>query len=692
MKKSSSSIARPVIAQSSPFTEIPFSESSKNPDKILLIIRMIVAFELSLASLSIFRATNLADWHLYTVGIIFIFCSILVLVSSRFFKRGQNVTGLFILMCATHISLLAPSILFSGKALFLSLAIVLLTLIEVSGSQVATHRTGFIIGGLSTGYIASILDVIPFNAINLQKFDLPNLRFAAISLLVILIMMFIFLILKRIINLDLRIKLVTSVIFFTMAPLVALVAIDSQFPSVIISSVGFLSALGAVLMTDLITKPIDELISTVHKITIGDLEARATVNTRDEIQILAQSINHMAGQLHSFINGLEDNVQERTLELTQQTHQMGYRVAQLQTLSEVARSITSVTDLEQLLFSVTRITSERFNFYHVGIFLVDENSEYADLRAANSEGGKRMLARQHRLRIGQTGIVGYVAASGEPRIATDVGSDAVYFHNPDLPDTRSEMALPLKSGGKCIGVIDVQSTSENAFTEDDIRLFSALADQVSIAIDNNRLYMEIRQALLEAENVHRKYLHQEWNRELRKHKTPVYEYSVKGITPLSMNDSPEVSAVLETGVICKLPNIPQNGSGVMVMAALAVPVKLRGEIIGVIDIQEVETNHAWTQDEINMVKQVADQVGIALENARLFEQTAHRAERERKVNEITGKIRSTMDTEVMLKTAVAELQLALKAKQAQIMLKPKLLSEISTKAENANGSPEMSVR
>jgi GAF domain-containing protein/HAMP domain-containing protein len=673
MKKLDSSFNKPENEQSLKITYTPLFEGRESPNKIAPFLFLIIVFELGLAALSIWQATKLAEWRFYGLGAIFISCGLIALVSIRFFMIGRNVTGLLILMCATHLSLLAPSILVSGKGLYLSLAIVLLTLIEVSASQITTHKTRFIIGGLCTGYIANVLNEIQFNAINLTRIDLPYLRISAILLLVLLFIVFFYLILKKVINLDLQIKLLSSVIFMTMAPLVIIVAIDSQFPSLIISSVGFLSALGSVFLTDYITKPIDELISTVQKITIGNLEARASVNTRDEIQILAQAINHMAGQLHSLINGLEQSVQERTLELSQQAHQMGYRATQLQTLSEVARSITSVTDLEQLLFSVTRLTSDRFNFYHVGIFLCDENSEYAVLRAANSEGGKRMLARQHRLKIGQTGIVGHVAGSGEPRIATDVGNDAAFFNNPDLPETRSEMALPLKSGGSVIGVIDVQSTFENAFSEDDVRLFSALADQVSIAIDNNRLYMQIRQALSEAENIHRKYLHREWNRELRRHSTPVYEYTVKGIGSTTVDFSPEVIAALKTGEIQKLPELDLSGSGIQ--SALAVPVKLRGEIIGVIDLQETETSHDWTPDEINMVRAVADQVGIALENARLFEQTIHRAERESKVNEITSKIRSTMDMELMLKTAINELQVALNANQARIVLKPTLPPE-----------------
>src|SRR5690606_34214496 len=130
------------------------------------------------------------------------------------------------------------------------------------------------------------------------------------------------------------------------------------------------------------------------------------------------------------------------------------------------------------------VISEKYGFYHVGVFLLDENRTYAILTAANSAGGQKMLARQHRLKVGEQGIVGSVTGSGEPRIALDVGADAVFFNNPDLPESHSEMALPLRSGGQVIGALDVQSTETGAFTHVDVQTLGLLAEQVSLAIEN----------------------------------------------------------------------------------------------------------------------------------------------------------------------------------------------------------------
>ena len=142
--------------------------------------------------------------------------------------------------------------------------------------------------------------------------------------------------------------------------------------------------------------------------------------------------------------------------------------------------------------------------------LLDDAREYAVLMAANSEGGKRMLARGHKLRVGQTGIVGYATGTGKPRIALNTGTDMVYFNNPDLPETHSEIALPLRVRDQIIGALDVQSTEPNAFANEDIEVLSTLADQVSIAIQNARQFEQTRKALSEAEALAKQFAQTGW--------------------------------------------------------------------------------------------------------------------------------------------------------------------------------------
>ena len=428
-------------------------------------------------------------------------------------------------------------------------------------------------------------------------------------------------------------------------------------------------------LASMFSRPITSLTNTAQRIASGDLLAQAKINTNDEIETLAVAFNLMTSQLRSSIEGLEVRVQERTQELARQTQRISYRVIQLQTLSDVARAITSVQEVDQLLTNVARLTSERFNFYHVGIFLLDENKEYAVLRATNSEGGQKMLARAHRLKVGETGIVGNVASTGKARITTDVGEDAVFFSNPDLPLTRSEMALPLKSGEETLGVLDVQSITANAFTEDDISLFSTLADQVAIALINNRLFNETRQALAEAQATHRRYLRQEWDRTVISEDIQGLQLINRRIVRAEDQDAPEIAEAIQKGEVCMTSDLPpQNGGHTPTGSTLAVPIILRGEVIGVIGMQENAGDRQWQPEEVDMVTSVADQVAIALENARLFEQTVRRAERERKVLDITSKIRANNDPQAMLKTAITELQQALKASRAQILLQSSLSS------------------
>src|SRR5258706_5887444 len=181
----------------------------------------------------------------------------------------------------------------------------------------------------------------------------------------------------------------------------------------------------------------------------------------------------MADDLQGLITGLEQRVEERTSDLATRSKELESaniriqrRAAQFEALAQVTQTITAIRDLQQLLPRITTVISENFGFYHVGIFLLDEINQFAVLSAANSEGGTRMLERHHRLRVGEEGIVGYVAATGKPHIAMDVGEDAVYFNNPELPDTHSEMALPLISKTIIVGALNIQAIEIGAFTSE----------------------------------------------------------------------------------------------------------------------------------------------------------------------------------------------------------------------------------
>jgi GAF domain-containing protein len=336
---------------------------------------------------------------------------------------------------------------------------------------------------------------------------------------------------------------------------------------------------------------------------------------------------------------LELRVQERTASLEK-------RASQIQTVSSMARAIAAVQDLSALLPNITNLVSEQFGFYHVGIFLLDEARKYAVLKAANSEGGIRMLNRSHRLLLNSNSIVGYVTSRSEPRIALDVGVDSVYFNNPDLPETRSEMALPLRVSGRVIGALDVQSVQTNAFSQEDISVLSTLADQIAIAIENARLFGEAQKALSDAQATYEKYVRQSWNSFVQQARHNGFVFDGKQVQPLEGQFKRDYV----------MPNL-QTGSLSMekVSETFAVPIKLRGQTIGFLDIRSKKGERAWTRDEINLLEAAADRAALALENARLVESAQRRAARERAIGDISTKIGAVNSFEYILQTAVEEL-------------------------------------
>ena len=185
----------------------------------------------------------------------------------------------------------------------------------------------------------------------------------------------------------------------------------------------------------------------------------------------------------------QEELDRRALALQASNYAMQRRAWHLEAGAEVVHAISSIFDVEQLLYRAVRLITEKFGFYHTGIFLVAESGDVAVLKAASSEGGQQMLVAGHQLRRGE-GMVGWVVEHGEPRISLDVGEDAVHFDNPRLPATRSEVALPLLIADQVIGVLDVQSTEANAFDEDDLRSLEYLADQLAVTVENARRFAQ----------------------------------------------------------------------------------------------------------------------------------------------------------------------------------------------------------
>jgi len=428
-----------------------------------------------------------------------------------------------------------------------------------------------------------------------------------------------------------------------------------------------LATLAAFFVSQILASPVQSLTVVAEQIASGDLSARATISTQDEIGMLANSFNRMTNQLQETLSGLEKRIAERTADVELARVLSERRAQQLQAISEVSRIISTEQRLEILLPLVTQLASDRFEFYHVGIFFIDPTKQFAILQASNSEGGKRMLARGHRLEVGLTGIVGIVAQTGKARIALDVGSDATYFDNPDLPKTRSEMALPLIFRDEIIGILDVQSTKPAAFTEDDANILSTLADQTAIAIENARLIGQTQQAREEAEALYNQFQRTEWKTHSQQETTIGYLQTIIGGKPLEkLVETDEIREAMQKGKV-----VVVDGKESNTHPALAIPVRLRGQTIGVLNIKAPTKNRKWNQDEINLAQAVSERLALALDNARLLQESQRRAAKEAKIGEVTSKIGASINMRNVLQTAVEELGRALPGSEVVIQFESK---------------------
>lgn len=337
-------------------------------------------------------------------------------------------------------------------------------------------------------------------------------------------------------------------------------------------------------------------------------------------------------QLESLNLDLERRVAERTHELEVINEGTKRRAAQFESIASVAHIISSTQTMDELLPQITEAISAQFGFYHVGIFLLDNSREYAILVAANSEGGKKMLERNHKLTIGGAGIVGYVTGSGKPRVALDVGLDSAYFNNPYLPETHSEIALPLHSGNQLFGALDVQSTETNAFSQEDVSILSALADQVGIAILNARSLQQSREALVQVQAASAQAGKLQWHEFLEQE--AVEGYTFDGIETKKLIPSETRRSAHD----------------------LAIPLTLRGIQIGTLKLSAAsDIYRTWTDDEIAIAHATAERTALALESARLLKEAQKRAAKERAVGKISAKIGSLVNLENIVQTAIQEL-------------------------------------
>jgi len=400
-----------------------------------------------------------------------------------------------------------------------------------------------------------------------------------------------------------------------------------------------LGILGLVVLTRRTLQPIQTLTRAAADIAEGNMSFY--VNSKagnDEIGILENAFNRMTAQLRGSIVDLEQRVADRTRDLENQT-------LHLRAAAEIVRDAASARDLDELLERSAQLVLDRFNLYHVGIFILDKNREYAVLMASPTEAGQEMIANHYRVRVGEVGV-GRVAATGDPRITLNTGfGEGDRDNNPLLPDTRSEMALPLKVENKVIGVLDMQSNQLQAFNQDDLAIMQVMADQLATAIERTRLLEELERNLHELERAHGQYTREGWQTFGRSGQISHQGYRFDNIRIEPITELPAAGKeALATGKV-----VSSNGDATNV---IAIPIKLRGQTIGVVN---AKLKDGFGKNTLTTIEAAIERLASALESARLYEEANLRADREQSISQVTSAISSSTEYEDILRTVVMEI-------------------------------------
>lgn len=320
---------------------------------------------------------------------------------------------------------------------------------------------------------------------------------------------------------------------------------------------------------------------------------------------------------------LESRVKERTEELESKTNQ-------LRASSYIARQIIEIQDVQTLLARVVQLISEQLGFYHVGVFLLDDQRHIASLQVASSGEGQKMLERGYHVPIDEKNIIGRAAERRKFFISTDTGPSASLTKYPELPLTRSEVALPLMVRGRVLGVLDIHSDKPQAFSPDEAEILQALADQLATTIENVRLLNEAQSFVSQLEALTVQQTRMSWQEYLRR-RNLAYQYTPAGIRQITPGTSSSKSK-----------------------AALRIPLQLRGQGIGAITVQRKEGS-GWQGAERELAEKIATQIALALDNNRLLEDSRRRAVQEQTVSEIAARLSRSLDVDSLLQTAVREL-------------------------------------
>lgn len=372
-------------------------------------------------------------------------------------------------------------------------------------------------------------------------------------------------------------------------------------------------------------------------------DAAYTALRREMLQVKAR-LDLRVAEIMAEIDSRGEQLALRAQEMEASTSRLEELRRQMDTLAKMSALTASAADLPALLTEAARLIGQHLGLYHVGIFLLDEAGTSAGLSAASSEGGHTLLAREYALPVTADHPVASSIATGQVRVVLDAQADPSFVPEPELAATCSEIIMPLKSGEQILGALDLHSTVPGEAQQIELPFLSLLAAQLASAIANGRLLEGARRSLAEAESHGRQYLRESWKRVAREQRLLGFRFGASGVAPIAE----------------PIPAHANNGT------MTHFPIELRGEIIGELAVH-APNGRAWSQDELDLIHSVAERVALSAENARLFEETSRRAERERMVSEITSRIRSSNDPDQMIKLAVQELKNALGVSRVEVV-------------------------
>jgi len=420
------------------------------------------------------------------------------------------------------------------------------------------------------------------------------------------------------------------------------------------------SVLASMALVRSITRPVQQLGQAAQALARGEWRHQIPRSSVREVNALGQAFVSMGAELEEIYSGLERRVAERTREVER-------RATQITTGAEISYAASQMFDPDEMLSRVAGLIRERFGLYYVGVFLVDENGRNAVLRAGAGAGeaGRIMVEGGHKLAVGGASMVGWVCANERARIALDVGQEAVRFANPLLPETRSEMALPLRARERVLGVLDIQSTLAQAFDEKDITALQGMADQIAAALENARLYQQAQSSLKEVERVNRLLTGGRWETFLRAQPPD------GDLRPNNFAEFHQVEHAPFTPE--ETQRLAQSPHHAIQPGAIRVPLEVRGQVIGALIVEQpAEGSQAADQPALDsrLLEAVATQAAQAMESARLFEESQRLAAREQVMGTATARMRESLDVETVLKIAVQEVRQAMGLPEVIIRLVP----------------------